>query len=120
MPKANPGQTGCMYCNELMPEIVPCSGPLAWGIDIHSYLPQCPECLLLPENERFPKKEKSEPRGYVSFMGLPVEGVSHIPDGLHKVPSFTVRGSVYQPCYLSVQDDVITAYGMQPHLMTRV
>ena len=54
-------------------------------------------------------------KGYIGFQGLPVFGLGGRADGLHQVPSLTVRGLTIQPCWIRVKDGDIVAYGQQPH-----
>jgi hypothetical protein len=76
------------------------------------------------EDNEFPELEDviapKKLRGYVECMGLPVDGIDHIDDGIHRIPSFSILGTTYQPCYIQVSDDVITHYGPQTHLMRKI
>ena len=57
-------------------------------------------------------------RGYISFRGLLVVGmIDHAEDGIYQVPSLTLGGTTFEPCYVKIIDDVITHYGIQPHTL---
>ena len=49
-----------------------------------------------------------------TFMGLPLIGPDFT-DGIHTVPSARIRNMVIAPCVIRVENNEITAYGMQPH-----